>query len=242
VVAAGAPKRPRLCTDQAGGRRRAASRSSSAHSSARSATTPPLAGASLSARRGASGASGSGRRQRAANARPPRRRRLAAWRPGARPVRRCGRGHLDARGRPGRRHDSLALQGQGPSVPPTHMKTPELWRTRKMYDDRVARAGRLFVYVMRMCVKPRSPPRTRGDRPSSSTRGAGRWPSLTTSSSTSSSRTGIRPHWSLEVFSDLDANVRQSLARITTSPFIPRKDSVRAFVYDVHTGAVREVT
>jgi carbonic anhydrase len=54
--------------------------------------------------------------------------------------------------------------------------------------------------------------------------------------------TGIRPPWAAEAFSDLDENVRQSIARIKTSPFIPRKHSVRGFVYDVHDGSLREVT
>jgi carbonic anhydrase len=53
---------------------------------------------------------------------------------------------------------------------------------------------------------------------------------------------GIKPEWAPEAFSDLDEDVRQSIARIQASPFIPRKDSVRGFVYDVHTGALREVT
>jgi carbonic anhydrase len=53
---------------------------------------------------------------------------------------------------------------------------------------------------------------------------------------------GIRPGWAVETFTDLDEDVRQSIRRITSSPFIPRKDSVRGFVYDVHTGALREVT
>jgi carbonic anhydrase len=53
--------------------------------------------------------------------------------------------------------------------------------------------------------------------------------------------TGIKPEWAAEAFSDLDEDVRQSLARIGASPFIPRKDSVRGFVYDVHTGNLREV-
>jgi carbonic anhydrase len=52
---------------------------------------------------------------------------------------------------------------------------------------------------------------------------------------------GIKPEWAAESFTDLDEDVRQSIARIQASPFIPRKDSVRGFVYDVHTGAVREV-
>jgi carbonic anhydrase len=53
--------------------------------------------------------------------------------------------------------------------------------------------------------------------------------------------TGIKPPWAAEAFSDLDADVRQSIARIQTSPFIPVKDSVRGFVYDVHDGTLREV-
>jgi carbonic anhydrase len=54
--------------------------------------------------------------------------------------------------------------------------------------------------------------------------------------------TGIKPAWAVEAFGDLEGDVRQSIARIQASPFIPRKDSVRGFVYDVHTGAVREVS
>lgn len=53
--------------------------------------------------------------------------------------------------------------------------------------------------------------------------------------------TGLRPPFALEAFPDLDEDVRQSIARITASPFIPRKDSVRGFVYDVKTGRLREV-
>jgi len=54
--------------------------------------------------------------------------------------------------------------------------------------------------------------------------------------------TGIKPAWAVEAFDDLDEDVRQSIARIQASPFIPNKSSVRGFVYDVHTGAVREVS
>ena len=54
--------------------------------------------------------------------------------------------------------------------------------------------------------------------------------------------TGIRPSWAPEAFPDLEEDVRQSIARIQASPFIPRKDSVRGFVYDVHDGTLREVT
>ncbi len=54
--------------------------------------------------------------------------------------------------------------------------------------------------------------------------------------------TGLRPPFALEAFPDLDDDVRQSVARIRSSPFVPRKDDVRGFVYDVDTGRLREVT
>jgi len=54
--------------------------------------------------------------------------------------------------------------------------------------------------------------------------------------------TGIKPAWAVETFDDLDEDVRQSIARIQASPFIPNKGSVRGFVYDVHTGEAREVS
>jgi len=53
--------------------------------------------------------------------------------------------------------------------------------------------------------------------------------------------TGIKPTWSAEAFDDLDTDVRQSIARINASPFIPQKDSVRGFVFDVATGKLNEV-
>jgi carbonic anhydrase len=53
--------------------------------------------------------------------------------------------------------------------------------------------------------------------------------------------TGIKPEWAVETFSDLDEDVKQSIARVKASPFIPRKDSVRGFVYEVETGHLREV-
>ena len=53
--------------------------------------------------------------------------------------------------------------------------------------------------------------------------------------------TGIKPHWSPEAFSDLEDDLRQSIARIKTSPFVPNKDSVRGFIFDVHTGKLTEV-
>jgi carbonic anhydrase len=52
---------------------------------------------------------------------------------------------------------------------------------------------------------------------------------------------GIKPQWAAEAFTDLDADVRQSARRILADPFIPRKESVRGFVYDVRTGELREV-
>jgi carbonic anhydrase len=53
--------------------------------------------------------------------------------------------------------------------------------------------------------------------------------------------TGIKPEWAAEAFPDLDGDVRQSIARIKASPFIPRKESVRGFVYEVESGRLREV-
>ena len=54
--------------------------------------------------------------------------------------------------------------------------------------------------------------------------------------------TGIKPEWAAEAFDDLDQDVRQSIARIRASPFIPKKDAVRGFVYEVETGKLREVS
>jgi carbonic anhydrase len=53
--------------------------------------------------------------------------------------------------------------------------------------------------------------------------------------------TGVKPTWAAECFTDLDEDVRQSIARIKASPFVPHKDSVRGFVFDVNTGLLREV-
>ena len=53
--------------------------------------------------------------------------------------------------------------------------------------------------------------------------------------------TGVKPEWPAESFDDLDGDVRQSVARIKASPFIPNKESVRGFVYEVETGRLREV-
>ena len=54
--------------------------------------------------------------------------------------------------------------------------------------------------------------------------------------------TGIKPEWAAEAFDDLEVDVRQSIARIKASPFIPKKDQVRGFIYDVKTGALAEVS
>ena len=54
--------------------------------------------------------------------------------------------------------------------------------------------------------------------------------------------TGLRPTFAMEAFPDLDGDVRQSIARVKASPFIPNKDSVRGFVYDCATGKLNEVS
>jgi carbonic anhydrase len=52
---------------------------------------------------------------------------------------------------------------------------------------------------------------------------------------------GIKPPFAFESFRDLEEDVRQSIARIKASPFVPHKDSVRGFIYEVDTGRLREV-
>src|SRR5262249_17518142 len=52
---------------------------------------------------------------------------------------------------------------------------------------------------------------------------------------------GIKPAWAAEAFQHLDDDIRQSIARINASPFIPNKDSIRGFVFDVATGKLNEV-
>jgi carbonic anhydrase len=54
--------------------------------------------------------------------------------------------------------------------------------------------------------------------------------------------TGLRPAFSMEAFGNLEQDVRQSIARIQASPFIPHKDQVRGFVYDCATGRLNEVS
>jgi carbonic anhydrase len=54
--------------------------------------------------------------------------------------------------------------------------------------------------------------------------------------------TGERPEWRVHTFRDLDENVKESIETIRNSPFVPRTDDVRGFVYDVETGRLREVS
>jgi carbonic anhydrase len=54
--------------------------------------------------------------------------------------------------------------------------------------------------------------------------------------------TGTRPEWRTLSFTDLDEDVRKTLERIRESPFIPRTDKARGFVYEVETGRLREVS
>jgi len=54
--------------------------------------------------------------------------------------------------------------------------------------------------------------------------------------------TGTKPPFAMEAFPNLDADVRQSIARVKNCPYIPYKDQVRGFVYDVKSGQLREVT
>lgn len=53
--------------------------------------------------------------------------------------------------------------------------------------------------------------------------------------------TGIRPDWAVDSFTDVHADVRQSIARLRTNPFLLHRDDVRGFVFDVHTGDLLEV-
>ena len=54
--------------------------------------------------------------------------------------------------------------------------------------------------------------------------------------------TGIKPAWSAEAFPDLAEDVRQSIARIKASPFIPHKDAIAGFIFDVATGKLNPVS
>jgi carbonic anhydrase len=54
--------------------------------------------------------------------------------------------------------------------------------------------------------------------------------------------TGARPDWPVHTFDDLDQNVRDSVEKIKTSPFVPHTDSVKGYIYEVETGRLREVS
>lgn len=54
--------------------------------------------------------------------------------------------------------------------------------------------------------------------------------------------TGLKPAFAMETFKDLDDDIRQSMGRIKASPFIPHKDELRGFVYDVDSGHLREIS
>jgi carbonic anhydrase len=54
--------------------------------------------------------------------------------------------------------------------------------------------------------------------------------------------TGTEPPWTAQTFSDLDDHVRESIARIRESPYVPHTDQIRGFVFDVDTGGLREVS
>ena len=54
--------------------------------------------------------------------------------------------------------------------------------------------------------------------------------------------TGLRPSFAMEAFGNLEGDVRQSIARIKASPFVPAKDQIRGFIYDCATGRLSEVS
>jgi carbonic anhydrase len=54
--------------------------------------------------------------------------------------------------------------------------------------------------------------------------------------------TGERPEWHAHAFDDLEQDVRESIDTIRNSPFVPRTDNVRGYVYEVETGRLREVS
>jgi len=53
--------------------------------------------------------------------------------------------------------------------------------------------------------------------------------------------TGMKPPWAAEAFTDLEADLRQSMARVRQSPFLRHRDDVRGFIYDVDAGTLTEV-
>jgi carbonic anhydrase len=53
--------------------------------------------------------------------------------------------------------------------------------------------------------------------------------------------TGIRPPWAVQAFTDAARDVRESIARIKASPFLPCTDKIHGFVFDVTTGRLKKV-
>lgn len=54
--------------------------------------------------------------------------------------------------------------------------------------------------------------------------------------------TGERPEWRAHAFEDLETNVKDSIDKIKTSPFVPKTDNVKGYVYEIETGRLREVS
>jgi len=54
--------------------------------------------------------------------------------------------------------------------------------------------------------------------------------------------TGERPDWRAHSFSDVEEDVREGVERLKSSPFIPKKDKIRGFVFDVNSGRLNEVS
>lgn len=53
--------------------------------------------------------------------------------------------------------------------------------------------------------------------------------------------TGVAPAFAIESFTDVEADVRQSMLRVRQCVFLPHRDSVRGFIYDVETNLLREI-
>jgi len=53
--------------------------------------------------------------------------------------------------------------------------------------------------------------------------------------------TGVRPPFPLGAIRDLDEDVQRSVRAVATCPFLPHREVVRGFVYDVATGRLREI-
>jgi carbonic anhydrase len=53
---------------------------------------------------------------------------------------------------------------------------------------------------------------------------------------------GHRPEWDPGAFENLDENLRSTIQRIKASPFLPSKDSIRGYIYEVETGILREIS